>query len=73
MNILMLSWEYPPYVVGGLAAHVQGLARALAARGHKVTVLSQDGGVPREHEDQGVHVIASGARALPGLWAMSIN
>lgn len=57
----MLSWEYPPYVVGGLAAHVQGLARALAARGHKVTVLSQDGGVPREHEDQGVHVVRVGA------------
>lgn len=61
VNILMLSWEYPPHVVGGLAAHVQGLARALVARGHNVTVLSQDGGSPREHEDKGVHVVRAGA------------
>lgn len=61
VHILMLSWEYPPYVVGGLAAHVQGLARALSRRGHKVTVLSQDGGVPREHVDEGVRVVRAGA------------
>ena len=30
MRVLMASWEYPPLVVGGLAAHVDGLARALA-------------------------------------------
>ena len=36
----MLSWEYPPLVVGGIAAHVHGLATALARRGHDVVVLS---------------------------------
>lgn len=56
----MLSWEYPPHVVGGLAAHVQGVSRALVKRGHNVTVLTQDAATPREHEDQGVRVVRVG-------------
>lgn len=36
----MLSWEYPPLVVGGIAAHVDGLSRAMVAAGHDVTVFS---------------------------------
>lgn len=36
----MLSWEYPPLVIGGIAAHVDGLARAMARAGHDVTVLT---------------------------------
>lgn len=36
----MLSWEYPPFVVGGIAAHADGLARALARAGHEVVVLT---------------------------------
>ncbi|WP_286900014.1 glycosyltransferase family 4 protein [Thermocrispum sp.] len=39
MRVLMLSWEYPPVVVGGLARHVHALARYLAADGHEVVVL----------------------------------
>ena len=31
MRILMVSWEYPPVVVGGLGRHVHHLATALAA------------------------------------------
>ena len=36
----MLAWEYPPLVVGGIAAHVDGLSRALVRSGHEVVVLS---------------------------------
>jgi glycogen(starch) synthase len=36
----MLSWEYPPLVVGGIAAHVEGLATALNRAGHEVVVCS---------------------------------
>ena len=36
----MLSWEYPPLVVGGIAAHVDGLARAMQRAGHEVVVFS---------------------------------
>lgn len=45
MRVLMLSWEYPPVVVGGLGRHVHALATRLAAQGHDVTVLCrQDSG-----------------------------
>jgi glycogen(starch) synthase len=37
----MLSWEYPPVVVGGLGRHVYQLATAIAAAGHEVVVLSR--------------------------------
>ena len=29
MRILMVTWEFPPLVIGGLAVHVDGLSRAL--------------------------------------------
>lgn len=41
MKILMVSWEYPPVVVGGLGRHVHHLATALVAAGHEVVVLSR--------------------------------
>lgn len=37
----MVSWEYPPVVIGGLGRHVHQLATALAANGHDVVVLSR--------------------------------
>ena len=37
----MVSWEYPPVVVGGLGRHVHHLATALAEAGHEVVVLSR--------------------------------
>ena len=45
MRVLMLSWEYPPHVVGGLGKHVAELVPALARRGisvHLVTPTDQD-------------------------------
>ncbi|WP_435870843.1 glycogen/starch synthase, partial [Micromonospora globbae] len=38
-RVLMLSWEYPPVLVGGLGRHVHALSTALAAAGHHVTVV----------------------------------
>lgn len=40
MRILMLSWEYPPHLAGGLGAHVMDLVPALAAQGAEVTVVT---------------------------------
>jgi len=40
MNVCMLSPEYPPYVVGGLGAHVAHLAPALAEKGVHVHVVT---------------------------------
>lgn len=67
MRILMLSWEYPPRVVGGIAAHVDGLARAMARAGHDVVVFSLDH--PRVNDDEmmeGVRVLRANAD-LPWL------
>jgi glycogen synthase len=41
MRILILSWEYPPFVIGGLGKHVAGLIPALgdmSAHGNPVTI-----------------------------------
>ncbi|MDN5347153.1 MAG: hypothetical protein PWP65_717 [Clostridia bacterium] len=40
MRVLLLSWEYPPQAVGGLARHVEDLAAALAAEKQEVHVLT---------------------------------
>ncbi|WP_312875643.1 1,4-alpha-glucan branching protein domain-containing protein [Paenibacillus planticolens] len=57
MRILMLAWEYPPHVIGGLARAVNDLSVQLAAAGHEihvVTCLAPDCS-PYERLD-GVHV-----------------
>jgi glycogen(starch) synthase len=41
MRVLMVSWEYPPVVVGGLGRHVHALATALVAAGHELVVLAR--------------------------------
>ncbi|MFW2334280.1 glycosyltransferase family 4 protein [Ilumatobacter sp.] len=48
MRVLILSWEFPPSAAGGTAAHVDGLAHALARLGHEVVVLTRrvPGGEP---------------------------
>ncbi len=38
MRILMLSWEYPPRIVGGLARHVYWLSKSIVEHGHQVIV-----------------------------------
>ena len=40
MKILMLSWEYPPCLTGGLGRHVSELAPALAEQGAEVHVVT---------------------------------
>src|SRR5215211_492833 len=43
-RVLILSWEYPPIVEGGLARHVRKLAEQLVAQEHGVHVLTRGGG-----------------------------
>ncbi|MCA1054833.1 glycosyltransferase [Rossellomorea aquimaris] len=38
--VLILSWEYPPNIVGGLSRHVYDLANNLVRKGKKVHVLT---------------------------------
>jgi glycogen(starch) synthase len=54
----MLSWEYPPLVVGGIAPHVHGLAGALARGGHEVAVLTfHDPEAADDVTEDGVRVV----------------
>jgi glycogen synthase len=56
-TVVMLSWEYPPHLVGGLARHVYAVARELAAQGHAVHVLTRSApGLPDSAVEEGVHV-----------------
>jgi glycogen(starch) synthase len=52
---LILSWEYPPLIEGGLARHVRKLAESLAAQGAEIHVLARGREEsPPEEESDGV-------------------
>jgi glycogen(starch) synthase len=60
MQICLLSWEFPPRIVGGIARHVFGLAQALADQGHEVGVVTLDfPGAPDYEELDGFKVYRS--------------
>ena len=57
MKILMLTWEYPPRVVGGIARVVHDLSHRLIKDGHEVTVVTyREGETPYFEDDKGVKV-----------------
>ncbi len=57
MKILMLTWEYPPRIVGGIARVVHDLSKRLIKDGHEVTVITyKDGEMPEFENDKGVNV-----------------
>ena len=56
-TILMLSWEYPPHIIGGLARHVHALTTELAKRNYQIHVLTSKPNDSQEYEKHGsVHV-----------------
>ena len=57
MKILMLTWEYPPRIVGGIARVVHDLSQRLIKDGHEVTVVTYREGEMLPYEnDKGVEV-----------------
>jgi len=57
LKVLMLSWEYPPKNVGGLARHVYDLTGALAENGVDVHLVTSGGmGAPSFEQVNGVKV-----------------
>jgi glycogen(starch) synthase len=57
MRALVLSWEYPPVIEGGLARHVRKLSEHLAREGVEVHVLTRGSGhLPDTEERHGVIV-----------------
>lgn len=53
MRILMLGWEFPPYITGGLGVACYGLTKALDEQGHEVIFILprplRGGGPPHLH------------------------
>ena len=56
-RILILSWEYPPLIEGGLARHVRKLSESLVERDTEVHVLTRGGEEsPRQEVSGGVQI-----------------
>ncbi|HVL38275.1 MAG TPA: glycosyltransferase family 4 protein [Fimbriimonadaceae bacterium] len=55
---MMLSWEYPPRIVGGISPHVYDLSRQLVQKGVEVHVVTKETPLApdEEVEPSGVHV-----------------
>jgi 1,4-alpha-glucan branching enzyme len=57
LRVLLLTWEYPPRIVGGLGRHVHDLSRALAVLGDEVSVVTAPvPECPSVEDDEGVKV-----------------
>jgi glycogen synthase len=57
VRVLIVSWEYPPVIEGGLGRHVRKLSEHLVRDGVEVHVLTRGGGrLPLEEERHGVVV-----------------
>ncbi len=57
MRIFLLSWEFPPRIIGGISRHVEGLSQALAKVGNEVHIVTLDfpNTAPYEYLD-GCHI-----------------
>jgi len=42
LSVMMLTWEYPPRVIGGISPHIYFLSKHLAKQGVKVYVITCD-------------------------------
>lgn len=57
MKILVLSWEFPPRIIGGIARHVAELYPELVQLGHEVRLITAECGQASLYElVEGVHV-----------------
>ncbi|BAT56440.1 putative hexosyltransferase [Nostoc sp. NIES-3756] len=57
MKILVLSWEFPPRIVGGIARHVGELYPELVKLGHEIHLITVEVGQASMYEVvEGIHV-----------------
>jgi glycogen(starch) synthase len=50
LTVMMLTWEFPPRIIGGISPHVYHLSKSLARNGVKVYVVTCDFPGAPEHE-----------------------
>ena len=64
MRILILAWEFPPRIVGGIARHVAELYPELVKLGHDIHLITVEfGNAPFYEIVEGIHV-----HRLPVAW-----
>ena len=57
LSVMMLTWEFPPRIIGGISPHVQYLSKSLARNGVKVFVVTCDfPGAPGHEVVDGVEI-----------------
>lgn len=57
MKILVLTWEFPPRIVGGIARHVAELYPELVKQGHDIHLITVEfGHAPMYELVEGIHV-----------------
>ncbi|MEM4704447.1 MAG: glycosyltransferase family 4 protein [Candidatus Bathyarchaeia archaeon] len=57
LSVMMLSWEFPPRIIGGISPHVYYLSKSLAKNGMKVYVVTCDfPGAPAHETLDGVEI-----------------
>jgi glycosyltransferase involved in cell wall biosynthesis len=77
LSVLMLSWEFPPRIIGGISSHVYGLSMALARRNVTVHVVTCDFPGAPENEHIGLVNVHRFNSKIPSLsflgWIFSMN
>jgi glycosyltransferase involved in cell wall biosynthesis len=57
LTVMMLTWEYPPRIIGGISQHIYNLSKSLAKNGANVYVVTCDfPGAPQHESTDGVEV-----------------
>jgi glycosyltransferase involved in cell wall biosynthesis len=57
LTVMMLSWEFPPRIIGGISPHMYNLSKSLVKNGVKVYVVTCDfPGAPSHEVRNGVEV-----------------
>lgn len=75
---MMLTWEFPPRIIGGISSHVNDLSEALVRKGLSVHVITCDfPGTPYYEEISGVRIHRFNSYKIPSpnflAWTFSMN
>src|SRR5512136_1861786 len=77
LSVLMLSWEFPPRIIGGISSHVYDLSMALARRNVTVHVITCDFPGAPEYEQVGGVMVHRFNSKIPSPsflgWIFSMN
>ncbi len=80
LTVMMLTWEFPPRIIGGISPHVYNLSKALVGNGVNVYVVTCDfPGTPQRENIDGVQVLRTDSYKNPApdfatwVYLMNIN